>query len=144
METAVLNLNFHLRKPYNEAKTLIDVFNQIIEEGGRCEICISQISSESSEGLILQLKLYRCKNSYSAASLGAKIINNLAKEDFVKITKFNFASIYYCPISFSLEDSNDENHGPIISVSLFENNDSDIQNNINQQFKLIELSAISQ
>lgn len=138
MENAIFELSFHLRKPYNEAKTLIDVFNQIIEEGGRCEIGISPISSE---GHILQIKMYRCKNSYTSTSLGAKIIDNLAKEDFLKITKFNFASIYYSPVIFSFKDSNDKKHGPIISLSLFENKDADIQNNINQQFKLIDLSS---
>ena len=138
MGKTIFKLDFHLRKPYNEAKILIDAFNQIIEEGGRCEICISQIPSESSEGHILQIRMYRCKNSYSATSLGAKIIDNLVKEDFLKITKFNFASIYYCPVSFSLKDSDDKNHGQIISISLFENENIDVQNNINQQFRLID------
>lgn len=137
MET-IFKLDFHLRKPYNEAKSLIDIFNQIIEEGGRCEICLSPIPTG---GYILQLKMYRCKNTYSAASLGAKIIDNLAKEDFLKITKFNFASIYSPPVRFSLKDSDDDSHGPIISISLFENEDSDTQNTINQQFKLIDLSS---
>lgn len=137
MEEALFQLNFHLRKPYNEAKSLIDLFNQIIEEGGRCEICISP----STEGYILQIKMYRCRNTYSATSLGAKIIDNLVKEDFLKITKFNFASIYYSPVIFNLKDCGDENHGPIISVSLFENKDTDTQNSINQQFKLIDMSS---
>lgn len=141
MGKAIFELNFHLRKPYDEATQLIDIFNQIIEEGGRCEICISPISSEDAEGHILQLKMYRCRNTYTATSLGAKIIDNLAKEDLLKITKFNFASIYYCPVTFSLKNSNNENHGPIISISLFENENSDVQNNINQQFKLIDLSS---
>ena len=135
---AILELNFHLRKPYNEAKILIDVFNQIIEEGGRCEICVSPISNGSH---ILQLKIYRCKNTNSAASLGAKIIDNLEKDDYSKITKFNFASIYYSPVTFTLKDCSDSKHGPIITVTLFENEDSDTQNSINQQFKVIDLSS---
>lgn len=137
MGNAIFELSFHLRKPYNEANTLIDSFNQIIDEGGRCEIYVST----SNEGYILQLKMYRCRNTYTAASLGAKIIDNLAKEDFLKITKFNFASIYYSPVKFSLENSGDGTHGPIISVSLFENEDFDTQNTINQHFKLIDLSS---
>lgn len=137
MEEAIFDLNFHLRKPYNEAKLLIDVFNQIIEEGGRSEICVSP----SNEGYILQLKMYRCKNTYSATSLGAKIIDKLTKEDLLKITKFNFASIYYSPITFTLKDCGDKKHGPIISVSLFNNKNSDTQNTINQHFNLIDLSS---
>lgn len=29
----ILQLEFHLRKPYNAAKLLIEAFNEIIEEG---------------------------------------------------------------------------------------------------------------
>lgn len=141
MESAIFELNFHLRKPYNEAETLIDTFNHIIEEGGRCEICISPIPTG---GCILQIKMYRCKNTYSATSLGAKIIDNFSKDDFLKITKFNFASIYYSPVRFTLKSGNESGndiHGPIISVTLFENENPDIQNNINQHFKLIDLAS---
>ena len=137
MEKAIFELSFQLRKPYNEAKLLIDVFNQIIEEGGRCEIGLTPVKG----GHILQIKLYRCKNTYSAASLGAKIINNFAKEDYLKITKFNFASVYYSPVTFSLNDCSDGNHGPIITISLFENRNADTQNSINQQFNIIDLSS---
>lgn len=136
MGKPIFQLDFHLRKPYNEAKNLIDVFNQIINEGGRCEICLSPLSKE---GFVLQLKMYRCRNSYTATSLGARIIDNLTKEDYLKISKFNFASIYSSPVHFSLEDPDDDKHGPKISISLFEHEDSDIQNNINQQFKVIDL-----
>lgn len=137
MEQTILELNFHLRKPYNEAEKLIEVFNQIIEEGGRCEICISSISSD---GYVLQLNMYRCRNSYVATSLGAKITNKLVKEDYSNITKFNFASAYYCPVKFSLKNSSDKNHGQTICISLFKNKDQDTQNSIERQFKLLDLS----
>ena len=65
----------------------------------------------------------------------------LTKEDLLKITKFNFASIYYSPITFTLKDCADKKHGPIISVSLFNNKNSDTQNTINQHFNLIDLSS---
>lgn len=139
MEKAILKLNFHLRKPYNEAKKLIESFNQIIEEGGRCEICIPRISSD---GHILQLNMYRCKNTYVAASLGAKITDKLSKENYSDITKFNFASVYYCPVKISLEDSNEKNHGQTICLSLFKNENPDTQTSIERQFKLIDLSTI--
>ncbi len=138
MGNAIFELNFHLRKPYNGAKLLIDVFNQIIDEGGRCEICVSPLPDG---GHILQLKMYRCKNTYSAASLGAKIIDNLTKDYYSKITKFNFASIYYSPVTFAIKDCDDGKHGQIITVTLFENENLDTQNSINQQFKLIDLSS---
>ena len=138
MEKTLLELNFHLRKPYNEAKKLIEVFNQIIEEGGRCEICIQSISSD---GYVLKLNLYRCRNSFVAASLGAQITDKLVKENYSDITKFNFASAYYCPIIFSLASPIDKNHGQTICISLFENANPDVQNSIHRQFKLIELSA---
>lgn len=138
MENILFELNFHLRKPYNQATNLIEVFNQIIKEGGRCEICVSPIQSG---GHILQLKMYRCKNTYFSTSLGAKIIDDLAKDDYLKITKFNFASIYYSPVTFTLEDCSDDKHGPMIIISLYENKNLDIQNSINQHFKIIDLSS---
>lgn len=51
-EKVLLELRFQLRKPYNEAETLIDAFNQIIEEGGRA------IISVSTKLLILYLYIY--------------------------------------------------------------------------------------
>ena len=67
--------------------------------------------------------------------------NKFVKDDFLNITKFNFAGIYYSPVKFSLKECEDNMHGPIISVSLFENEDSDTQNTIMQQFNLIDLSS---
>lgn len=139
MEKAIFELNFHLRKPYNEAKTLIDAFNRIIDEGGRCEICLSRIAN--GKGFILQLRMFRCRNTYPAASLGAKIIDNFTKNDLLKISKFNFASTYYSPVHFSLTAENDTTHGPVITVNLFENKDSETQNTINKQFELLDLAS---
>lgn len=135
---AILKIDFHLRKPYNEAKSLIACFNQIIEEGGRAEITLSAFSKE---GYVLNIKLFRCRNTYAAACLGAKIIDKLEKQDFMNITKFNFSSTFYCPVSFEVIDSDDnKNHGPIIEVKLFEHQNKELQDNLYKHFELIEMS----
>lgn len=136
-EKILLELRFHLRKPYNEATVLIDAFNQIIKEGGRCDISVST-KSPSGPGHVLQLNLYRCKNSYIATSLGARIIDKLTRRDFIDISKFNLASVYYPKVEFYLEHSSDNEHGPTISIKLFENSDEEKQEVINRQFKLLE------
>lgn len=139
MAKVLFELCFHFRKPYNEAEELIEAFNQIIEEGGRCEITIKKISSE---GNVLQLKMYRCRNSYSATSLGCKIVDYLNKEDYLRISKFNFASIYSCPVKFELiKNPKDSEHGQSLKITLHENSDSDIQNNLAQQLAVMDLAA---
>lgn len=134
----LFTLKFQLRKPYNEAESLIGVFNQIIEEGGRCELIVRQFSEESH---VLEIRLYRCKNSYVAAGLGARITNKLSTQDRLTITKFNLASIQYCPVKFSIENCTNENKGPKIKIELFENNDIDIQTSLNKQFEFIDSTA---
>ena len=118
MEKPVLQLEFHLRKPYNESKLLIEAFNGIIEEGGRAEICIKN-DNPSKNRNILMLKIYRCRNSYYSTSLSASItdeIDNNLKKD---ISKFNFANAINCPTSFEIEDPKDSIHGQTIKMSVF-------------------------
>lgn len=140
-EKVLLEFRFHLRKPYNEAATLIDAFNQIIEEGGRAEISVSRVSPESPSHNVLQLNLYRCRNSYTAASLGAKIIDKLSKKDFIDISNFNYASIYSPKVCFSIEAPSDNEHGPIIIIRLFENSNPEKQEIVNRQFELTKQIA---
>ena len=140
-EKVLLELRLQLRKPYNEAETLIDAFNQIIEEGGRAIISVSAISPENPGHNVLQLNLYRCRNSYTAASLGAKIINKLSRKDFIDISNFNFASVYSPTVHFSIKAPSVNDHGPIIIIKLFENSNPEEQEIVNRQFELTKQIA---
>ena len=140
MEKVIIELSFHLRKPYNEAEKLIEVFNQILEEGGRCEICIPTLSSD---GHILQVNMYRCRNSYIAASMGAKITDLLTTDTLLKISKINFANTFYCPTRISIKNSDNKNYGPIITFSLFEHNEIKKQKMIHQNFEIIDSTSTS-
>lgn len=138
MDNAILKLKFHLRYPYNEVGTLIDAFNQIVADEGRSEICLSPIPKGD---YLLDINVYRCADTRSACTLSEVVIGDFSHEDMQNFTKFNFASAYSSPVKFNIEDCDDDEHGPIISIYLFENPDSNYQNRINQQFRLVDLSS---
>ena len=118
MEKPILQLEFHLRKPYNESKLLIEAFNGIIEEGGRAEICIKN-DNPSKNRNILMLKIYRCRNSYYSTSLSASI---------------------NCPTSFEIEDPKDSIHGQTIKMSVFQTNNLELNKVLKSNFETFDLA----
>ena len=132
----LFTLEFQLKKPYKEAEGLINVFNQLIVEGGRCEIIIVPISEESNR---IEIYLYRGSNSLIAAGMGSRFINTLSEQDKKNITKFNLASTKYNPVKFRIENNNNEQKGPKIFIDLYENKNTDVQTNLNKQFKFLDL-----
>lgn len=139
MEKPILQLRFHLRKPYNAAKLLIEAFNEIIEEGGRTEICILNDNPEINRN-ILTLNFYRCRNTYHSTSFGASITDDLSKEVKCNISKFNFASAFNCPTHFDLEEPKDSHHGGVLTISVFSHNNSELNKMLKINFETIDSS----
>ena len=139
MEKPILQLDFHLRKPYNEAKLLIEAFNGIIEEGGRAEICIKN-DNPSKNRNILMLKIYRCRNSYYSTSLSASITDEIDNNFKKDISKFNFANAINCPTSFEIEAPKDSIHGQTIKMSVFQTNNPELNKVLKSNFETFDLA----
>lgn len=135
----ILQLEFHLRKPYNAAKLLIEAFNEIIEEGGRGEICIRNDNPTKNRN-ILMLKIYRCRNSYYSTSLSASITDEIDKTLRKDISKFNFANAINCLTSFEIEDPKDSTHGQTIKMSVFQPNNAKFNKVLKSNFEIFDLA----
>ena len=135
----ILQLEFHLRKPYNAAKLLIAAFNEIIEEGGRGEICIRNDNPTKNRN-ILMLKIYRCRNSYYSTSLSASTTDEIDKTLRKDISKFNFANAINCPTSFEIEDPKDSTHGQTIKMSVFQPNNAELNKVLKSNFETFDLA----
>ena len=135
----ILQLEFNLRKPYNAAKLLIEAFNEIIEEGGRGEICIRNENPTKNRN-ILMLKIYRCRNSYYSTSLSASITDEIDKTLRKDISKFNFANAINCPTSFEIEDPKDSTHGQTIKMSVFQPNNAELNKVLKSNFETFDLA----
>lgn len=139
MGKQILQLKFHLRKPYNEAELLIKAFNEIIDEGGRAEICIINDNPTKNRN-ILMLKVYRCRNTYYSTSLAASITDEISDTMKKNISKFNFANAVNCPTVFKIETSEDSQHGQTIILSVFELNNPELNKVLKSNFKTFDLA----
>lgn len=136
----LLSLDFYLRKPFTELPALFSIANRMLAMEASSFITLRP--SVDSKKTYLNINFLYEDISRPSLSITVGLIGNSVPNQYqFELAKYNFACSQIpnvSPVFISCNDTHDSKHGPMIRISVFKSTNSDVTNEIEKQFKLLD------